>query len=458
MLSPRRPPTKREAASRRIAQLGRIAAIQRADGSELDFAVWAWVVAHSYAAGGPARYCSATLPVEVEDGWPGLTPRSLRTKLVEMGFQPTDAQIRRIVRETPVGCPPISASHLGEAIKLNSHQRSRARAHSIEAFDSTKRQRRAETKARRMAADAAAKEAKRRANGVMLRHEYIAKVKGEPNRKAANQRRYRARALSGVSACFEHAALPGVSAHSVQTVTGFVGAPITSTSNPLADRVPEAFQNTVFGRENSCLFREEKGVASGSRLQRSGPSAGASVGAGSGVADRIAGSPFCKAESTGNSKGLPAESMPKSGASEKKTAQLGRTSPEEPTPLIERSAEPSRADNIRAGSTAVLSPPTTASSEPVQVEAPRALAHAHASVPDLFGAGAPMAPGAGSLLSKATTGNPRRTRSRKPADDQLAFGFAAAGESGRAEAAMSRPRRSSGVIANWVPAGVGPQI
>lgn len=186
-------------------------------------------------------------------------------------------------------------------------------------------------------------------------------------------------------------------------------------------------------------------AASTSSEQRSGPMSDASVGAGSGVADCVAGSSSWKREFTGISKGLPGESLPESGAYEKKTARLGGTLPEEPTPLIERLAEPSRADNIRAGSTAVLSPPTTASLEPGPVEAPRALAHANASVPDLFGARAfPVAPAAGSPLTKATTGKPRRTRSRSLADDQLAFGFVAAGESGRAEAAMSRPRRSSG--------------
>jgi hypothetical protein len=313
-----------------------VARVQRADGIVLVSAVWFDAVARTLASA-PASYAIVSpggTEVIARDGWRGLKPSSLRGALESLGFTPSDSAISRLIRANKAHGLPIASDHLGEMIGLTANQRKRARAFSIEAFDCSKRQRKAETAARRAANDAAAKESKRRAAGAAAREAYLAAVStGRPwvaegvSRDAIYKRRRRQREamstgvsaffstpLPGVSACFEDSLSTGVSAHFEHGVYRCVGAPISypskpvpsTGSGPLAE--PPVFDRDLF------FCQEQEEAASGSSLQRSGRSSRPSVGA-----DVPAGQSRLSDELR----------APNSEASKKETARLGRPSQEE---------------------------------------------------------------------------------------------------------------------------------
>ncbi|MCB8820914.1 hypothetical protein LJD17_10195 [Microvirga rosea] len=156
----------RRQASHRLAELYRLSALYRLNGSRMDAGVWAFVLAATLGAGKPAR-----VPIgrgHREFRWPGLTLETL-TKAIERcglsGF--TDDELVALIRKVKQwqsvnGVRLIGMKRLGEMLNLSAAEREVCKIRSIDAVDEPCAERRIRLAEARKARDREAKKANRK--------------------------------------------------------------------------------------------------------------------------------------------------------------------------------------------------------------------------------------------------------------------------------------------------------
>ncbi|WNJ93022.1 hypothetical protein [Bosea sp. 685] len=280
--------------------------------------------------------------------WPGNNHVELARWAEEAGlgrFGADDPDICIAVREAGSG-RSIGPEEAGRLLGLTAEIRDLRGIRTMESIDETKAEREDRRALERAAKDAVRKEAVRRAEGAIPRAKSKAALKPWAVQGKSKATYYR------------HLRETNSSAKPIAAETDPSGE--TNSSAP-----PRALNN--IGCADETVSRQKE-AAPTSHEQRAVVETG----------------PSQTTRSLGDGK-----RAPKTVRSKKRTGDLGRPLPEEPSPLMERSAEPAQADDIRAGSTASLTPSTAVFPEPDRVEDLHArageVAASATGLPDLFG-------------------------------------------------------------------------